>query len=444
MKRLRWFPFLAALILFIFQSAHAQSASPLVLVLNASGDVAPAMQIYIQRGIQVAEQRQASLLVIELNTPGGSIQNMTGIVTAIRASTIPVVVYITPRGGMAASAGTLITLAGHAAAMSPETIIGAASPIDSSGQDLTTTEKAKSEEALKALVRSIAAHRSPPAIQLAESTIDSAKAVSADEAKSAGLVDFIAVNLNDLLKQLDGYTVQMPKTQEADTLYTPLTLHTAGATTQDLPMTLIEQILAVLVDPNILFLLIAIGIPAILIELSNPGGWIPGVIGVTCLALAAYGLGVLQVNWFGAIFFILAFALFYIDVHAPTHGALTTAGIGSFIVGALVLFNSPGTPQFQQVSIPLVVIIGILFGLGFAVILTIALRARTAPLRTGSEMLIGQQGIAKDKIDPHGQVQLKSELWSADLAEGADPIQPNDQVEVVAVTGLRLKVRKRD
>jgi membrane-bound serine protease (ClpP class) len=444
MRRLRWFPILIGLILLFFQSAQAQNAAHLVLVLKANGEVAPAMQEYIQRGIQLAEQRQAELLVIELNTPGGAIQNMTTIVTAIRASTVPVVVYITPRGAMAASAGTLITLAGHAAAMAPETIIGAASPINSTGQDLSSTEKAKSEEALKALVRSIAAHRSPPAIQLAESTIDSAKAVSADEAKSVGLVDFIATDLNDLLRQLDGFTVQMPKTEAADTLYTPLTLHTAGAIPQDLPMSFIEQLLDILVNPNIVFLLIAVGIQAILIELSNPGGWIPGFIGVISLALAAYGMGVLSVNWFGLVFLLLAFGLFILDVHALTHGALTAAGIGSFIVGALVLFNSPGTPQFQQVSLPLVVVTGVIFGLSFALILAMALRAQKTPLRIGPDMLIGQQGTAKGKIDPHGQVQLKSELWSAELAEGAVPIQSDEKVEVVAVAGLRLKVRKQN
>ena len=434
MRRYRSILILASLVLVLFQSARAQGNAPLVLVLNADGTVAPAMQEYIQRGIQVAEQRQATLLVIELNTPGGGIGNMEEIVTSIRASTVPVVVYVTPRGAMAASAGTVITLAAHAAAMTPETIIGAASPVDSQGQDLNATEKAKQEEALKALVRSIAARRNPEAIQLAESTIDNAKAVSVDEAKTAGLVDFIANDLNDLLHQLDGYSVQMASGAHI--------VHTANAVVEELPMSFIEQILDILVNPNIVFLLLAIGIQAILIEISNPGGWIPGFIGVVLLALAAYGLGVLSVNWFGFVFLVLAFVLFYLDLHAPTHGALTAAGIGSFAVGALVLFNSPGTPQFQQVSIPLVIITSIVIGLVFATMLTIALRARHAPLRMGRELLIGQQGIAEGEINPHGQVQLKSELWSADLADETEKIQSGEKVEVTAVEGLRLKVRK--
>jgi membrane-bound serine protease (ClpP class) len=335
---------------------------------------------------------------------------------------------------MAASAGTLITLAGHAAAMAPETIIGAASPIDSSGQDLNTTAKAKAMEATTALVRSIAAQRGQKAIDLAQATITDAKAVSADEAKSVGLVDFIATDLNDLLKQLDGFTVQMPDG--------PRTLHTANVQTENLPMSFIEQLLDILVNPNIAFLLIAIGVQAILIELSSPGGWVAGFIGAVCLALAAYGMGVLSVNWFGALFLVMAFVLFIVDIKAPTHGALTAAGVGSFIVGALVLFNSPGVPQFQRVSVPLVISVGIVIGISFAIILGFALRAQKVPLRMGQEMLAGTLGTARSRIDPLGQVQLQSELWSADLAEGAESIQPGEKVEVVKVEGLRLKVRK--
>jgi len=434
LKRLSLFlAFFCALGLFL-QPAAVRADSPTVLVLKANGEVAQAMLNYIARGIQAAEDQHVELLVIELNTPGGLISTMTEIVSDIRASKVPVVVYVTPRGAMAGSAGTLITLAGHAAAMAPETIIGAASPIDSQGQDLGTTAKAKEVEALKALVRSIAARRSPEAIRLAESTIESAKAVSVDEAKAAGLVDFVATDLNDLLKQLDGYSVQLESGAR--------TLHTANATSEELPMNFGEQILNILIDTNIVFLLMTIGLLAIMIELSSPGGWVAGSIGVVALALAVYGMGILPVNWFGIVFLALALVLFVLDLKAPTHGALTLAGIASFAVGSLILFNSPNVPQFQRVSVPLVVGVSVLLGLSFAVILGFALRAQKIPLSTGRQMLIGAEGTAKGKIDPHGQVQLKSELWSADLAEGAEPIQSGDKVAVVAVEGLRIKVRK--
>ncbi len=199
-------------------------------------------------------------------------------------------------------------------------------------------------------------------------TIESAVAVSASEALKAHLVDFIATDPSDLLNQLDGFTVQM-----ADG---PRTLHTAGMVTQPLGMSLIENLLQMLVDPNFVFILLSIGVQAILIEFSTPGGWVAGFFGVVCLALAAYGLGVLPVNWFGLAFMIIAFVLFIVDIKATTHGGLTAAGVGSFIVGALVLFNSPGTPQFQQVSPTLVILVALVIGISFAIIVGFALRAQ--------------------------------------------------------------------
>jgi membrane-bound serine protease (ClpP class) len=436
MKRIRLLLFLLlAVTLLAIRPAHAQGSAPLALVLTADGPIAPAMQEYIQRGLGIAERRGAEVVIIELNTPGGSIDTMNQIVQAIRASSVPVVVYVSPRGAWAGSAGTIVTLAGHADAMAPETAIGAASPVGSQGENLNTTEQAKVTEILKATVRSLAERRGPDAVALAEATIESAKAVSAKEALNAHLIDFIASDTTDLLRQLDGFQVEMVAGTR--------TLHTAGATAENVPTSFIEQLLLMLTDPNIVFVLLNIGVTALFIELSSPGGWIAGFVGVVCLALAVYGLGILPVNWFGLIFLAIAFVLFVLDIKAPTHGALTAAGIASFIIGALVLFNSPGTPQFQRVSVPLVVLSGLFTGAIFAVILSFALRAQRAPVRTGTGMLVGRTGSAKSLIDPHGQVQLDSELWSAELAEGEKRIKKGEPVEVVQVDGLRLKVRKK-
>jgi membrane-bound serine protease (ClpP class) len=418
-----------------FLPANAQQSQPLVVVLKAGGEVSPAMRDYINRGLKIAAEQKAGLVLIELNTPGGLLISMTEIVTSIRASRVPVAVFVTPRGGMAASAGTLITLAGHTAAMSPETIIGAASPVGAQGQDLDQTLKTKEIESLAAMARSIAARRGPEAIKLAEETIRNARAVSAEEARAAGLVDFIAVDLKDLLVKLDGFEVQMETGSQV--------LHTANATTTEIDMDLGEQILDALVKTDTVFLLMAIGLMAILIELSTPGGWVAGFIGVVSLAMAVYGLGILTVNWFGAIFLVLAFVLFVLDIKMPTHGALTAAGTGSFILGALVLFNSPGVPEFQRVSVPLVVFVALFMGGTFAVIVGFALRAQKIPLSMGQQTLIGATGIAKENIDPRGQVQLRSELWSAELAEEASAIRSGESVEVVGLEGLRLKVRKQ-
>ena len=434
MKTTRLIVTLLSLALFLFHPIQVAAAGPLALILSIDGAISPSTQQYLARGIQTAEQDGAEVVILQLNTPGGDIDSMNKMVQDIRASTVPVIVYVAPRGSWAASAGTVITLAGHADAMAPETAIGAASPVGAQGQDLSTTEQAKTKEIMDATVRSLAEHRSAQAIALAQATIDSAKAVSATEAHDAGLVDFLASDVSDLLRQLDGFTVQMASG--------PRTLHTTGAVTEILGMSLIEQLLALLIDPNIVFLLLAIGVQALLIELTHPGAWIPGFIGVVSLVMAAYGLGVLPVNWFGLIFILAAFVLFILDIKAPTHGALTVTGVVSFIVGALVLFNSPGTPQFQRVSLPLVIFVGVFIGLIFAVVLGYALRAQRRPVITGQEGLRGQIGIATMDLNPSGQVQTESELWTAELAEGSEKVRKGDRVEVVKVDGLRLKVKK--
>jgi len=413
----------------------AQSGDPLAIILTAEGPVMPPMLAYFQRGIQTAEQRDAELLVIELNTPGGSVDTMLEMIQAIRASKVPVVVYVAPKNAIAGSAGALITMAGHASAMAPNTVIGAASPIDSSGSDIQSTLESKIKETLKAKARTLVEDRGKEAVKLAEAMIDEATAVTAREALDAKLIDFISDDTEDLLQSLDGFTVQMDDGER--------TLDTENVRTENVDINFIEQLLLMLTDPNIAFLLLAIGVQGILIEISSPGGWFAGFIGAVCLTLAIYGMGVLTVNWFGFIFLLIAFVLFLLDIKAPTHGALTTAGVASFIIGALVLFNSPGTPQFQRVSVPLVIGMGIFLGLLFFGILLIALRAQHRPIQIGSESLPGKTGTAKTAVGNEGQVQVGSELWSAEKSPESEPIGKGDHVEVVEVRGLRLIVKKK-
>jgi membrane-bound serine protease (ClpP class) len=208
-------------------------------------------------------------------------------------------------------------------------------------------------------------------------------------------------------------------------------------------MSFIEKFLLLLTDPNIVFTLLSIGTTALLIEISSPGGWVAGFFGVVCLSLATYGLGILPVNWFGIIFLITAFVMFILDIKAPTHGALTIAGVASFIVGALVLFNSASVPQFQRVSVPLVISFGVFLGLVFFGILMFALRTIHVPVRMGVESYVGKTGTARSSLDDRGgQVQMESELWTADPVPESEKISKGDKVEVVEVRGLRLKVRK--
>ena len=436
MKQLRIFLLTVGLLAVFSSRIHAQSGQSLAVVLEADGPIMPAMQEYIQRGIRVAEDRNAEVLILQLNTPGGSIDTMNQITEAIRASDVPVVVYVSPRGAWAASAGSLITMSAHASAMAPETIIGAASPVGGSGEDLGETIKAKEMEALAAKARAFTAHRGDDAVKLAESMIFDARAVTSKEALDAHLVDFIVDNTDDLLEALDGFTVQMSDGTQ--------TLHTADVDIETIPMSLIEELLLVITDPSIVFMLGTIGLLLLWIEISSPGGWVAGFMGVVFLALSGYGLGVLPVNWFGIVFIITAFVLFILDIKAPTHGALTATGVASFIAGALILFNSSVTPTSLRVPVPLIVGTGIVFGALFFAIMWVALRARHAPIRTGEESLIGKTGTAKTSVDDAGgQVQLMSELWSAEAVEGSEKIRKGDAVEVVEVKGLRLKVKKR-
>ncbi|HNT24620.1 MAG TPA: nodulation protein NfeD [Anaerolineales bacterium] len=414
--------------------ARAQSDAPLVMVLTADGAVSPAMAEYLQRGIKIAEQRGADLIVLQLNTPGGAVDTMEQMKQDMLASTVPIVVYIQPAGAWAASAGTIITLAGHAAAMAPNTTIGAASPVSGEGQDLDSTSEAKVKSVMRATVRALAERRGPEAVALAEDTIENAVAVYADEALAVGLVDFIASDLDDLLRQLDGFTVMVAGNE--------VTLRTADAVTEPVDMSFIEQLLLVLTNPNVVFLLLSVGVQAILIEISSPGGWVAGFIGVVCIALATYGMGILPVNWFGIVFILTAFVLFIIDIKAPTHGGLTAAGIGSMIVGALVLFNSPATPSFQRVSVPLVIVTSLFTGALFFTILMVALRAQRAPIRTGQESIVGRVGMVRSEMNPSGSVHMAGELWSADLAEGEPPLPVGTQVRVVRVDGLRIVVER--
>lgn len=415
--------------------AQSEASGPVYLV-KAEGALTPAMSGYIERGLQTAARDNATAVILQLNTPGGGEDLMNAIIEDLRASSVPVIVYVAPNGAWAGSAGTLITLAGHLAAMAPETAIGAASPIQASGENIPSTLESKIKNIFKATARALAERRGPEAVKLAEDTIENATAVSASEALKAGLIDFIASDVNDVLRQADGATVLVNGQEQV--------LHTAFKDVIPLDSTFIEQVLHLLTNANLVLVLLNMGVLAILFELSSPGGWFSGFIGVVCLALATYGLGVLPVNWFGAVFLVLAFVLFVLDIKAPTHGALTIAGVASFIVGALVLFNSPSVPAVQRVSVPLVFGLGGLTALFFLTLLTFALRAQRVPVLTGRESITGRVGFARSDINPRGTVQVGGEQWSAELSEPGAPISAGARVEVVSVKGLRLKVRQTD
>ncbi len=426
MNRTYIFLALAIVSLFICIQVSAQEATH-VDVLEAKGPVTPAMLSYIERGIDLAETDGAECLIIQLDTPGGSVDLTKEIIQRITASHVPVVVYVTPRGAHAASAGTFIVMAGHVAAMAPGTSIGAASPV-SVGEELTGTMKAKVTNILVADIEGLARRRGEKAVEWATKAVTEAIAATDEEALELGVIDFVAEDLDELLALVDGFKVEFRRET--------ITLHTAQAEIKPLPMTPIENFLHTITNPNIAFILMTLGLNGLLFELSSPGGYLAGIVGSICLLLALYAFGVLSVNYTGFLFVLLAFALFLLDVKAPTHGALAAGGVVSFIFGSLILFNSP----YYSISTTLVVSVALTTGAFFAFVVTKALRAQRWQVATGWEGLIDKVAEARTDLDPEGTVFLRGELWAA-VAEDK-PVQKGEKVKVMAVDGFRLRVKR--
>lgn len=414
-------------------AALAQTSRREVIVIEASGPVIPSMRSFILRAIEETEDTNAEALVIMLNTPGGSGATMQKIVEDIRASHIPVVVYVAPDGALAASAGTLITLAAHASAMAPDTAIGAASPVDASGGDLDETSAAKAKEIISAQARSLAERRGPEAVALADAAINEAKAVNETEALEANFVDFVARDLNDLLDQLDGF--------EVDVRGDSVILETAHAVQRPIEPSQIEQALTILVNPNVVFMLMTLGILAVIVEMSSPGGWAAGAIGVACLGLALYGLGVLPINWLGVAFILMAFVLFFMEVKAATHGVLGVAGAVSLVVGGILLFNTPQALPFGRLSPFVAVGVAVIIGGLFILIVSAALKTQGSQFTTGPEAMLGQTGPVTSALDPQGTVLVASERWQATAEDGTTVIPKGTTIEVVAVDGFKLRVK---
>ena len=398
--------------------------------MEVTGPVTPIMLSFIERGIETAEEQSAEALVIMLNTPGGDVELTRKIIEAIISSNVPVAVYVAPRGAFAASAGTFITLAGHVAAMAPATSIGAASPISGQGEEISETLKNKITNILQAEIEGLAQRRGEKAVEWAREAVSEARAATAEEALELGVIDFIANDLEDLLRQMDGFSVMLHDEQE-------MTLQTADAPIEDLSMTPIERFLHTITNPNIAFILLTLGINGILFELSSPGGYAAGVVGVICLLLAFYSLGVLDVNYTGLLFIALAFILFVVDIKAPTHGILTAGGIVSFVLGSLLLFNSP----FYVVSRSLVIGVGLGTGAFFAFVVAKAVFIQRRPATTGAEGLVGALATVRTDLSPMGTVYLKGEWWEAEADDTS--IEAGEQVRVKSVDGFRVRVTRK-
>ena len=397
-----------------------------VVVLTFEGVIDPVAAQYISRGIATAEKEGAECLVLALDTPGGVDRSMRIIVQNILAAKVPVAVYVSPKGGRAASAGTFITLAGHVAAMSSGTAIGAAHPVEI-GKESPVAEKITNDAA--AYIKTIALGRGRNAAW-ADSAVRWSVSITEQEALSKHVIDLVAGDVNALLDSLDGREVEAAGVKRV--------LRTKGSALINLTMNARESFLHAVAHPNIAYVLFLIGIYGVIYELANPGAILPGVAGGIALILAFVAFETLSINLAGLLLLLFAVLLFVVDIKAPTHGILTVGGIVALTLGSFMLFN-PGT-SFYHLSRWLIVVMVAITTTFFVFIVTAGVRALKRRVRSGAEGLVGRRGSAKTRIGREGVVLVEGEDWNA-YAEGEE-IPPGESVEVLAVEGLRVKVKK--
>ncbi len=423
---------LLALLTLMLVSPAAAQESGAVHVLTFDGPVNPLLVSYIERGLQQATDHQAAALVLRLDTPGGQVDLTQDIIKLLRGAPLPVIVYVWPTGAMAGSAGTFITLAGHAAAMTPGSSIGAASPVSGEGADLGETMQKKVTNILAADIENLTAHRGQQAVEWARNAVINAEAATAEQALALNVIDVIATDVDDLLRQLDGFTVEVQGT--------PRTLHLAGAETVDVSMTGIEQFLSTVVNaiavPGIAILLIVLGVQAIIGEFSQPGGFVAGIAGAIALLLGLFALGILNANWVGLAFIGLAFLLFVVELFTGASGVLTLGGILTLVMGSVVLFRGTG------VAIPWGAIAGltVVTVFFFSVVLAKIVQAQRRRPASGGDALLGQPALARSELNPTGKVLVQGELWDAELRNARGPAPHGASLVVTGREGFRLFV----
>jgi membrane-bound serine protease (ClpP class) len=433
---------LLALFAGLATTVSGQSGSPMVYVLRVDGTVNPSLVRYLDRGITKAEKDGAVACVIELDTPGGLLSSTEDIVRRMSEATVPVVVYV-PRGSWAASAGAFITLAADVAAMAPGSVIGASTPIAGGGGELSDDERAKAVNLASHWMKSIAEeHGRNEAAAMAAVT----EAASFSPSEARGTVALSSFNQEILgVERLDPPLIDDSGARDIEELLERLQagIVLANGETFSIPpeaglryvkMTGIESFLLQISDPTIAYILLSIGMLGLLIELLHPGVVFPGVLGGVCLLLGVYSLGVLGANYAGLLLMVLAFALFVAEIFTSTFGLLFAGGMVSLVAGSLLLFS--GTP-FEVTPWVLWTVVGSI-AVVCLLVLTAIIRAQRRPVNTGREGLIGQTAVVRGALDPRGTVFVEGEIWNAWLEAGQ--ASPGDEVVVVGVDGLKLKV----
>jgi membrane-bound serine protease (ClpP class) len=424
------FPFatIATLVLSVSTglAASTAGASSPIVVATYEGVINPVAAEYLHDALTFAETNGAQTLVVQLDTPGGLDTSMRLIVKDFTGSPLPVVVFVSPSGGRAASAGVFITLAAQVAAMAPGTNIGAAHPVAMGGGEMDKTMKEKVENDSVAYIKSIA-ERQGRNVAWAEDAVRKSLSVTEREALGLKIIDLVAEDLPSLLEKLDGRKVSMGASS--------LVLHTKGATVQPFPMGWRLELLKALSDPNIAYVLMTLGTIGLLAELYNPGAILPGIVGAISLILAFYSFQSLPVNYAGVLLILLGVVLFVLEVSVTSYGLLAIGGVISMILGSLMLIKAEA--PFLKISWAVVLPV-VAMAAGFTLfIVGMGIRAISRKPSTGSEGMVGLIGIAKTPLTPQGKVLVHGELWEA---VSDQPLQPGDQAEVTKVEGLKLYV----
>jgi membrane-bound serine protease (ClpP class) len=411
--------FFSSLAVFLAVPALAlagSSSKPKVLVIHYALEVNPVTSSYLDHQLHRAEDGHYNAAVIQIDTPGGLSESMRTIVKTEVGLKIPVVVYVSPQGSRAASAGVWITEAGDIAAMAPQTNIGSSTPIDSSGQNLGSDLRRKVINDAVASLTALMRYHGRNAAWAAQA-VRKASNLDNVQAKQMNVVDVLAPTLPDLLNKIDGHTTVGKK----------LVLHTAGAELVQVHPSFFTRLLNALIDPNLIPLLFLAGLAGIGFEIFHPGVVLPGALGAVALLLALFGFAVLPISWAGLALLILGAALLIIDAHVVTHGALTVAGLISLVVGSLLLFHNAPAP-YDNVNTPLLVAFAIGLGGIWAVAIGKAMQVRRRPVSVGPQTIVGEVGEARrdDMVFVHG------ELWRARTADG-EPLQPGQQIRVSGI-----------
>ena len=418
--------------------AQSATGSGTVISGRIDGAIDPSSARILNGWIETAESREASLLVIELDTPGGSFDSTRDMAGALLNSSVPVAVFVTPSGARAASAGTFIVAAGHVAAMSPGTNIGAAAPVTMEGDDLPETLKTKATQDAAAFLREIATNRDRNSEAL-ERTVFEAASYNVEEALDLNIIDLSATDLDDLVAKIDGRTVTVEGIDR--------TLSTVGAAVERVEADPVQRFLKWLANPHLVFVMLAAGGILILIEMISPGGWVAGIIGAGLLVLAFLGMGSLPVNWVGLVLIGVGLVLFFMELQAPGWGGFGVAGGVSFIVGGFLLFGDssiPGLPAPDvRVGYGVLGVTALAMGLSVAGLWYFARKSRTLISLPRDAEIVGQTGVVRMALEPKGTVHVASELWTAESDSG-EAIESGASVVVAEVEGVTLRVFRED